>query len=52
MTDTGKPGQIKAVVFYDENGNGSRDPGEVVLAVIQDRQQMLVAHNSYFVNDL
>jgi uncharacterized protein (DUF2141 family) len=28
FTDTGEPGQIKAVVFYDDNGNGSMDNGE------------------------
>jgi hypothetical protein len=27
-TDNGKPGQIKAVVFYDDNKNGTMDSGE------------------------
>jgi uncharacterized protein (DUF2141 family) len=27
-TDTGEPGQIKAVVFYDDNGNGRLDNSE------------------------
>ena len=27
-TDTGKPGQIKVVVFYDDNKNGVMDAGE------------------------
>jgi uncharacterized protein (DUF2141 family) len=28
FTDTGEPGQIKALVFYDDNGNGRLDNGE------------------------
>ena len=27
-TDNGNPGQIKAIVFYDDNGNGTMDSGE------------------------
>ena len=27
-TDNGKPGQIKAVVFFDDNKNGTMDSGE------------------------
>jgi uncharacterized protein (DUF2141 family) len=28
FTDTGGPGQIKAIVFYDDNGNGQMDNSE------------------------
>ena len=28
FTDNGNPGQIKAIVFYDDNRNGSMDSGE------------------------
>jgi uncharacterized protein (DUF2141 family) len=39
-TDNGKPGQIKAVVFYDNNKNGTMDSGEtgapVEVAISQD----------------
>ena len=28
FTDNGNPGQIKAVVFYDDNKNGTMDSGE------------------------
>jgi uncharacterized protein (DUF2141 family) len=28
-TDNGNPGQIKAVVFYDDNKNGTMDSGEI-----------------------
>jgi hypothetical protein len=28
ITDNGKPGQIKAIVFYDANRNGTQDQGE------------------------
>jgi len=31
FTDNGKPGQIKAVVFYDANANGILDQGETGL---------------------
>lgn len=32
-TDNGNPGQIKAVVFYDDNKNGTMDSGETGVPV-------------------
>ena len=38
-TDNGNPGQIKAIVFYDDNKNGTMDSGETGAQIKMDISQ-------------